>query len=70
MVEDSLKDATKEADREKDLKDVVEATVKDKGKAIKDVEKRAREAKKAQALTEQKLTEMDVKLGENRAQVG
>ncbi|KAL0005182.1 hypothetical protein SO802_012743 [Lithocarpus litseifolius] len=40
-------EAAEDADREKALKDVAEATAKDKGKAAKDTEKRSREAKKA-----------------------
>lgn len=36
---------------------------KDKGKATKDAKKRTPAAKRAQALAEQKLMEMDVKLG-------
>ena len=38
--------------------------MKDKGKAAKDAKKRAREAERARVLVEQKLTKMDVKLGE------
>ena len=59
-----MKEATEEADQEKALKDVTEAMVKDKGKVAEDAKKRAREAERARILAEQKLTKMDVKLGE------
>ena len=39
------------------------AMAKDKGKAAKDAERRAQEAKNARVLAEQSLTEMDTKLG-------
>ena len=59
-----MKEATEEADQEKALKDVIEAMVKDKGKVAEDAKKKAREAERARILAEQKLTKMDVKLGE------
>ena len=46
------------------------AMAKDKGKAAKDAERRAQEAKNARVLAEQSLTEMDTKLGGNGTQVG
>ena len=45
------------------MKDVAIATAKDKGKVAKAVEKRAQVSKKARILGEQRLTEIDVKLG-------
>lgn len=60
VIKDRLKEAVKYADREKALKDVVVATAKDKGKVA---DKRAQASEKAQILAEQKLTELDVKLG-------
>ena len=45
------------------MKDVAVATVKDKGKAAEAVKKRAQASEKAQILAEQRLIEMDVKLG-------
>ena len=63
MINDQLKEATKDADREKALKDVTVATAKDKGKAAEAVKKRAQASEKAQILAEQRLIEMDVKLG-------
>ena len=63
VIEDRLKDAAMDADREKALKDVVVATAKDKGKATKATEKRAQASEKARMLAKQKLTKMDKKLG-------
>lgn len=64
IIKDRLKEAAEKADREKALKDIVEATTKDKGKAAEDAKKRAREAERAWVLAKEKLTEIDVKLGE------
>lgn len=64
IIKDRLKEVAKEANREKTLKDIAEATKKDKGKATEDAKKRAREAERAWVLAEEKLTEIDVKLGE------
>ena len=63
MMEDRLKDAIEEADKERALKDVVEATVKKKDKAVENAEERTRAAKRAQALADQKVVETEVKLG-------
>ena len=63
VIEDRLKDAAMDADREKALKDVIVATAKDKGKAAKATEKRAQASEKARMLAKQKLTKMDIKLG-------
>lgn len=63
VIEDRLKDAAMDADREKALKDVVVATAKDKGKAAKATEKRVQASEKAWMLAKQKLTKMDIKLG-------
>ena len=64
IIKDRLKEAATEANREKTLKDIAEATKKDKGQATEDAKKRAREAERAWVLAEEKLTEIDVKLGE------
>ena len=63
-MDDRLKEATEDADWEKALKDVVVATVKEKGKVLEAVEKKAHAFEKARALTEKRLMEMEVKLGE------
>ena len=41
MLEDWLKEATEDTDRERTLKDVAVAMAKDKDKAIEDAERRA-----------------------------
>ena len=58
MIEDKLRDAAKE----KALKEVVEATVKDKDKAVKNAEERIRAAESARALAEQRVGGLEVKL--------
>ena len=63
IIEDRLKEPIEDANREKALKDVAEATTKDSGKAVEDAEKRAQKAKRDRDLAEQKLAEMDAKLG-------
>lgn len=62
MIEDKLRDAAKEVDKEKALKEVVEATVKDKDKAVKNAEERIRAAERARALAEQRVGGLKVKL--------
>ena len=52
IIKDQLKEAIKEADREKALKEAAEVTVKDKGKAVEDAKERAKVVKKARALAE------------------
>ena len=47
MMEDRLKSAAKEADREKALKEVVEATAREKSTTIEKAEERVRVAKGA-----------------------
>ena len=62
MMEDRLKDATEEADKERTLKEVAKATVKDKEKVVENVKEQIRAAERAWALTEQRVEELDVKL--------
>ena len=62
MMEDRLKDATEEADKERALKEVAEATVKDKEKVMENVEEQIRAVEKAWTLTEQRVEELEVKL--------
>ena len=52
IIEDRLKDAAVEANKERSLKEVVEAMVRDKGKAMEDAEERTRVAESAWALAE------------------
>ena len=62
MMEDRLKDAAEEADKERALKEVAEATVKDKEKVMENVEEQIRAAEKAWTFTEQRVEELEVKL--------
>ena len=63
IIDERLKELSENAEREKALKDVVEATVKEKVKAVGAVEKKAVTAEKARALAESKSTELEVQLG-------
>lgn len=60
MIDEWLKEVAEDADWERALKDVVVATANDKSKATK---RKAKDSKKAWALVEQRLIELDVKLG-------
>ena len=62
MVEDRLKEAAKDANREKALKDETMATTKNKDKATEDAERKEWEVKRARALAEQSLAKMGKKL--------
>ncbi|KAK9988057.1 hypothetical protein SO802_028296 [Lithocarpus litseifolius] len=63
MMEDKLRDAAEEDDKERALKEVAKAMVKDKDKAVENVEERIRAAERARALVEQRVEELEVKLG-------
>ena len=62
MVEDRLKEAAKDANREKALKDETMATTKNKDKATEDAERKEWEVKRARALAEQSLAKTGKKL--------
>ena len=47
MMEDWLRDAAKEVDKEKALKEVIEATVKEKGMATENAKEKVRVAERA-----------------------
>lgn len=47
MMEDRLKDATEEADKERTFKDVAEATAKEKIMTVENIEARAQGAERA-----------------------
>ena len=53
MMEDRLRDVVEEVDKERALKEVVEATVKDKDKAMENAKDRIRATERARALAEQ-----------------
>ena len=63
-MEDWLRGVANEADKEKALKYVAKATVKEKDTAAENAEERARTAEKAQALAKQKRTKIAAKLKE------
>lgn len=63
ILDERLKEFAEDAEREKALKDVAAAMVKEKDKAAKAVEKKAQSAKKAQVVVEKKLAETESKLG-------
>ena len=64
MIEDRLKGAAEEANKEKALKEVAEATTKEKGTAVENAEERARAVERAQALAQQKMAEIATMLEE------
>ena len=53
LMEDRLKVAAEEADKEKALKDVAEATMKEKFTVVENAEAWAQEAERAQAQADQ-----------------
>ena len=59
-----MNELTKEAEWEKVLKDVANATAQDKGKAAKVTKKKAQSSEKARLLAEKRSTEMEAKFGE------
>lgn len=69
MVEGRLKDAQEEADKEKALKQVAEASLKEKTFRLNIMERRATMAEKGLELVEQKVTKASVKLGETELQL-
>ena len=64
MVEDQVKYATKDAEKEKALKEVAEVIVREKGIATEAAKGKARELERAWALAEERTTELETKLGE------
>ena len=63
VLSERLKELAKDDEREKALKDVANATAKEKGKATKATEKKAQSSEKARLVAERKLAEMEAKLG-------
>lgn len=64
MVEGRLKDAQEEADKEKALKQVVEASLKEKTSGLNVMERYVMTVEKAMEIAEQKANEASSKLGE------
>ena len=63
FIDKRLREATKDAEREKALKDVVEAMAKDHKKAAEVVKKKAQASEKVGALAEKRRTKLEMKLG-------
>lgn len=63
MMEVKLRDAAEETDKERALKEVAKATVKDKDKVVENAKEWIRVAERAQAFIEQRVEELEVKLG-------
>lgn len=64
MLEDGLKSAAEEVDKEMALKEVEKATIRQKGTAVAKAEEKTKIFERAQAVVEQKMTEMANKLKE------
>ena len=64
MLDERMGELAEEAKQERALKDVVDATARDKGKTTEVAEKKAQSSKKAQLLVEKRSTEVEIKLGE------
>ena len=63
-MEDQLKSAMEEADKEKTLKEVAEVMARENSTVVENTEERARATKRAQALAEQKVANVVAKLEE------
>lgn len=63
MIEDILNDTAEEVDKERALKEVTEATVKDKDKVVENAKEWTRAAERARKLAEQKVGETEIKQG-------
>ena len=63
MMEVKLRDVVEETDKKRALKEVAKATVKDKDKVVENAKERIRVAERAQAFIEQRVEELEVKLG-------
>ena len=59
-----MKYATKDAEKEKALKEAAEVTVREKGIATEAAKGKARELERARALAEERATKLETKLGE------
>ena len=59
ILGERLKELSEDVDCEKALKDVANATTKEKGKATEAVEKKTQSSEKARLLVEKKLADME-----------
>ena len=64
MLSERMGELAEEAERERALKDVTDATARDKGKAAEGAKKKAQSSKKARLLAEKRSTELETKLWE------
>ena len=62
VFNERLKELAKDANREKELKDVTNATAKEKLKAINTAQKRTQSSKKAYLLAKEKVAEVEGRL--------
>ena len=63
VLAERLKELTEDANREKALKDVTNATAKEKGMAVEAAKKKAQSLEKARLLAEEKLAKAEDRLG-------
>ena len=66
ILGERLKELAEDTEREKALKDVANATAKEKGKAAEAIEKKAQSLEKTRLLVEKKLVKMEAKLNWRR----
>ena len=64
MLSERMGELAEEAERERALKDVTDATARDKGKAAEVAKKKAQSSKKARLLAEKRSAEVETKLWE------
>lgn len=61
MMQDRLRSLTKEAEKEKALKEVVEDTMRERSAALEAVEGRARDSEVAYTLDKQRAVDLEAK---------
>lgn len=62
MLKERLKELAEDAEKEKALKDVIDATTMEKSKAVEAAEKRAQSSEKACQLAKEKVAEVEGRL--------
>ena len=62
ILGERLKELTEDVDREEELKDIAKANMKEKGKAIEAVEKKAQSSEKGRLLAKKKIVEVEGQL--------
>ena len=61
IMEDRLRSAAEEANKEKALKEVAKAIVKEKSTTIETIKERAREVERVHILAERRVTDLEKK---------